>query len=805
MESPSGIKRPVGLYASAPVWTVPPCVLIVDDDPDIRQALGDMLHAEGYRIHAVASGREAIAQASEVFYGAVLLDIGLPDLDGHAVLRSIREVDPALPVIILTGHVTEQNTIGPLNKGALAYVTKPYRPAEIKALIRRAIEVRALAVKAESVEGALTESQERFQSVIQSSSDGIVLADDEGTLVSLNESAERMFGYIEADIAGKPASEFLPLRYQDAFKDGLGRLQRGECVVPNAPIELYGRRADGMEFPVEVTVSTWNSTGHMFFGAIIRDITARRLTEQRRAAQYAVTRVLAESPTLAQAAAKLLQTICESLGWDIGLLWGVDEQMDKLRCLDVWHAPEVREESVGGFSRDQLFRCGSGLPGRVWANGEPLWVCDVQREENFPRAPFAVALGFHGALAFPVKLHGHILGVLECFSRDIRQPDEDLLQMLGAIGSQVGQFIERTQAQAALDTAYAKMEAILGSMPCALLIVNCDLQITYANPTASRYFSSGGERGSLLDLSLRDLIGPPMASDSRQLIEDARAMGKGIHLRQERTIQVRERTYRYRPFRVSEGPQEQTLIGLVLWDTTEQKQLQDQLIQAEKLASLGTLVSGMAHEVNNPIQGILSMAQILIQERDYEKIQEYAQDIVTYSQHVGLVVKDFAAYARPASRDHEVELDINERLREALKLVQRSARFGHATVTTNFGALPLLRGRRSEMDQVFVNLITNAVDAMEGQGCLTLLTTFTNECVEVQIRDTGYGIPANLISKIFDPFMTTKEPGKGTGLGLSIAYKIVSKYRGHIGVKSEEGKGTTFTITFPVQAEKTSA
>ena len=102
MESESGIKRSVGLSASAPVWTVPPCVLIVDDDSDIRQALGDMLHAEGYRIHAVASGREAIAQASEVFYGAVLLDIGLPDLDGHAVLRSMRELDPALPVIILT-------------------------------------------------------------------------------------------------------------------------------------------------------------------------------------------------------------------------------------------------------------------------------------------------------------------------------------------------------------------------------------------------------------------------------------------------------------------------------------------------------------------------------------------------------------------------------------------------------------------------------------------------------------------------------------------------------------------------------
>ena len=102
-----------------------------------------MLEAEGYQIHAAATGTEAIAKAREVYYGAVLLDIGLPDLDGHAVLRSLREADPTLPVIIVTGYVTEQNPVGPLTKGAWGYVTKPYRPAEIKAVLRRAIEVRA--------------------------------------------------------------------------------------------------------------------------------------------------------------------------------------------------------------------------------------------------------------------------------------------------------------------------------------------------------------------------------------------------------------------------------------------------------------------------------------------------------------------------------------------------------------------------------------------------------------------------------------------------------------------------------------
>ena len=200
MESQAG-RNQYGVFSqSLPARSAPPCVLIVDDDPDIRQALGDMLEAEGYGVHAASTGADGIAQAGQVFYGVVLLDIGLPDLDGHAVLRALQKVDPTLPVIILTGYGSEQNTIGPLNKGALAYLTKPYRAAEIKALVRRAMEVRALALKAETVEFALSESQERFRSVFQSSSDAILLGNHEGNIVSWNRSAERMFGYAEVDM-----------------------------------------------------------------------------------------------------------------------------------------------------------------------------------------------------------------------------------------------------------------------------------------------------------------------------------------------------------------------------------------------------------------------------------------------------------------------------------------------------------------------------------------------------------------------------------------------------------------------------
>ena len=235
----------------------------------------------------------------------------------------------------------------------------------------------------------------------------------------------------------------------------------------------------------------------------------------------------------------------------------------------------------------------------------------------------------------------------------------------------------------------------------------------------------------------------------------------------------------------------------IIRDITERKQAQERLVQTEKLASLGTLVAGMAHEINNPAQGILAMAEIIMGEDDQTKIREYAQDIVSYSKHIATVVLDFACYTRPNAQDEVVEIDLRERLSEAVKMVRRCPHFGQVEVVTHFQKVPRFRARRVEVDQVFVNLISNAVQAMQGKGRLRLATRVQGADVVAEISDTGCGIPKAVLHKIFDPFFTTKEPGKGTGLGLSIAYQIVTKYEGTIGVQSEEGKGTTFTIQFP--------
>jgi signal transduction histidine kinase len=265
----------------------------------------------------------------------------------------------------------------------------------------------------------------------------------------------------------------------------------------------------------------------------------------------------------------------------------------------------------------------------------------------------------------------------------------------------------------------------------------------------------------------------------------------------ERECEVGARIYRYRFFPVPSAERSQAQFGIVLWDITEEKQFQSQLIQAEKLSSLGTMVSGMAHEINNPAQAILSMAELIQEEEDPGKVKEFASDIVGYARHVSNVVRDFASYARSTGHDAETEIDVAERLMEAVKMVRRGPHFGYVDVVTHFDASAFVRARKGEIDQVFVNLISNAAQAMDGAGRLTLTTAQEQGWIEVTIADNGPGIPAWALPKIFDPFFTTKAPGKGTGLGLSIVHQIVTKHHGTIAVDSIEGTGTSFRLRFP--------
>lgn len=233
-------------------------------------------------------------------------------------------------------------------------------------------------------------------------------------------------------------------------------------------------------------------------------------------------------------------------------------------------------------------------------------------------------------------------------------------------------------------------------------------------------------------------------------------------------------------------------------DITEIKNLQYYLIRAEKMAGIGILASGIAHELNNPLYGILGLAEAIVDEDDVDTIKEFASDIIKYAKEAADIVKDLAGYTYTSRMETASTVNINTSIQNAIKMIGRLGKFEGIEIEENYGEILEVNASGSEVQQVFVNLLTNAIDSMSGSGKLSISTSMMGDFVEARVRDTGSGIPENLRAHIFEPFFTTKQVGEGTGLGLYICYRIINKYKGTIDFESSPQGGTTFIVRFPV-------
>jgi signal transduction histidine kinase len=224
-----------------------------------------------------------------------------------------------------------------------------------------------------------------------------------------------------------------------------------------------------------------------------------------------------------------------------------------------------------------------------------------------------------------------------------------------------------------------------------------------------------------------------------------------------------------------------------------------QRFQAEKLAGIDLLASGAAHEINNPLSAIIGMAEIAMEEQNLSEIKNHLRDILVCSERITAIVRGLRTYSCLAQKEKLRLVDLNEVLEKSLNVAPPGIR-SQVEVSKDFHSSVTMEADEVEIQQVFANLITNAFEAMDGNGGRLLLSTQASKnSVEVKICDDGVGIPQEHVTRIFDPFFTTKKhgEGEGTGLGLNIVYRIVTKYEGTIDVESKEGMGTTFTISFP--------
>ncbi|HEY3391448.1 MAG TPA: PAS domain S-box protein, partial [Lacipirellulaceae bacterium] len=435
---------------------------------------------------------------------------------------------------------------------------------------------------------ALRESEARKAAILQTALDCIITMNHEGKVVEFNPAAESTFGYARDDVIGKELCDLIiPPSLREQYRAGLARyFTTGEGPVLNKRLEMTAIRADGSEFPIDLAVIRIPVPGPPLFTAHLRDISQRIKRDTRRNVRLAVTQILAQAMTVEEAATKILETICKGLGWDIGAIWLNDLDAGALRCLDIWHPPGKEVSEFVNLSRRHMFKRGQGLPGRIWARGQPAWILDVVRDPNFPRAGAAAAAGVHGAFGCPLRVGAQTLGVIEFFSHEIREPDADLLEMMDTVSGQIGQFIERIQAE-----EQVRFQAqLLDTVGQAAIVTDQDGVIIYWNRFAETLY--GWRKEEALGQNIIGLVvAPDEIAQSKEIMEQLRA---GKHWSGERLVQRRDAT-KFLAF-VTDTPvfdekgNLKAIIG-VSSDITERKRVEDSVrFLADASANIAQLV-----------------------------------------------------------------------------------------------------------------------------------------------------------------------------------------------------------------------
>lgn len=308
------------------------------------------------------------------------------------------------------------------------------------------------------IEHELQLSEAHYRRLFETAKDGILLVQSpSGVVTDVNSHLLDMIGYRLEEMIGKKLWETAPFRDAAVYRRLFDELQTRESVRYDS-LSLHAR--NGHILDVEFVSSAYRVDDTRVIQCNIRDITDRRRAEQRQAVQFAVTRVLAEAATFEEAAHPVLKVICEQFGWELGELWQVDENADRLHLVMSWESPVLAPNDFVDAGRRKIVSQKDGIAGKVLRNLQPLWVPDVGTDETFLRQSEASRIGLRGSFSFPVMTDGKASHAISFFSREMRAPDKEMIATMQMIGSQVGQFIQRKRAERALIESEARFRSL---------------------------------------------------------------------------------------------------------------------------------------------------------------------------------------------------------------------------------------------------------------------------------------------------------------------------------------------------------
>jgi PAS domain S-box-containing protein len=625
-------------------------------------------------------------------------------------------------------------------------------------------------------EKKIVETRDFLENIFKTTADGIIVSNPEGYITMVNEAVEKMLGYSRDELIGKHPTE-LGIKgneHDRKREEFVTNLQEEGHVIG---FEHTWVKKDGSLLDIGMNITFLKDSQENITGAVasVRDITERKKAEK----EIKETKDFLENT---------FRTSVDGIftADSKGYITMVNDAV----------------ETMLGYSRDEL----------IGKHSRELSPVGEQYEKE----------GFN--LMKTLQEQGSVIGRERVMAKrdgtllDIEQSVTFLRDSEGNLTGSVSSFrdiTERKQAREALEESEERYHNLIEFANVGIIVAEKN-KITHINRNAAEIY--GYSKDELLDQSPSVLVPKKYREEHKQLLKNHSVQAKEIQMiHEEEGIRKDGTTF---PLEVSfalTNPQEDTVIA-VMRDITNRKEMENKLLQSEKLKSLGELAGGVAHDFNNVLAAILGRVQLLkMQFNPPDGIQEQRKSMANLLKSLEVIekasfdgaetVRRIQEFARKRADDKDfTQLEINELLEDSLEFTrmrwkdQTESKGITIDIQREFSQLAPTLGSASELREVFTNIINNALDAMPEGGALKIATCKEDDLIVINIADTGVGIPEAIVDRIFDPFYTTKGV-RSTGLGMSISYGIINRHKGTIGVESREGQGTTFTIKLPVIEE----
>lgn len=335
----------------------------------------------------------------------------------------------------------------------------------------------------------LRQTRVLLEGLFEFAPDAIVVVNREGYVVQINKQAEKMFGYSKDEVLGKPVEIFVPERFRELHvKQVNSYMSLPRIRFLGTGLELYGRRKDGSEFPVDIMLGPLQTTEGIFVLSIVRDTTEHRRMDEEIRLLLTLTQAINESKDMNAAIETSLRKVCEATGWNYGEAWIPNQDRTALFCGSVWYYSNGALEKFRRLSENYTFPPGTGLPGRVWSSKQPEWIPDVSisPEIVFPRAMAAREAGFKAGLGVPIIANNQVLAVLVFFMFESRKKDQQLVDIVSAVATQLGSLIQRKQMEEMLRASEIKYRSIFENAVEGIFQTSVEGRILAVNPACVR-------------------------------------------------------------------------------------------------------------------------------------------------------------------------------------------------------------------------------------------------------------------------------------------------------------------------------